>query len=392
MLGFEGGRGAARLANLMWGWIKGFVLAGFVFAGVFKAAIDTGPDLTVSLAIALMILALVQVIKDRFLVRREALAVLGIFLLMAVPLLWTDFTPYSGEKVGRFFTLTLLAGLAPMLLVSKPNDVRNTLHAMVFIAVAAAFAALALSPELGSTALEPLEGTHIGFSRLAGMGAIVIVVELMQRQRAAAWGLMLIPLLYAPIAAGSRGPVAAIFVTVAILALFVPTRRRTVRVVNRVAIVAILGAFALFAFGKAPEAARDRYELLASQQRGHSVTVRQAVYPDAAKMILSSPIGNGWGSYQTNNPFGFDYPHNLFLEVFIEGGWIIGMLVVLGILLTFRRAFHRNAPVLLALVIYGVLNSMLSGDLNANRPMLMVIGLIYCVPQREDRAIDASHA
>jgi len=51
------------------------------------------------------------------------------------------------------------------------------------------------------------------------------------------------------------------------------------------------------------------------------LNARDVVYERAITMISNSPIiGNGIGSYGDDNYLSFSYPHNLFLQLFLEGG------------------------------------------------------------------------
>jgi len=341
----------------------------------------SGPDLTVVFAILVLALSFIELIRYRLVIQRQVISVVGFFGLLAVPVLWTDWTPYATEKVGRFFTLTLLATIAPLFLIRNKRDLSNVLTMLTGVAVIGSVLALVLAPEaVKEIALSPLEGGHIKFSRLAGMGAIVVLGRQLISGERRRWPLLLlVPLLYAPISAGSRGPVIAVLMTVLMLSLLKPQTERVRNSLQRLLVVGSLIGFSIYFFSLAPEGARERYAALTAPQSAGAA--RATAYSEAASLSAANVLGSGWGSFEYEAASPLIYPHNIVLEMLVEGGWVIALVSVLGFFVILKRTRKRSSLVLVGLLIFGALNMMISGDLNSNRPFFMLIGLALCVPR-----------
>jgi O-antigen ligase len=114
----------------------------------------------------------------------------------------------------------------------------------------------------------------------------------------------------------------------------------------------------------------------------------------AVNAMFRFPFGLGFGGFTQwynggNTGIQFLYPHNLFLELGAEGG-LLGLLAIL--LLVIKSFFNvlsnsslsllQNKPLkdtLLSLLVFMIFNSTVSGELNDDRTLFALIGLIDAV-------------
>jgi O-antigen ligase len=115
---------------------------------------------------------------------------------------------------------------------------------------------------------------------------------------------------------------------------------------------------------------------------------RLSFYRATLAAIPNQPIlGTGIGSWSTFY-YGNDqrnYPHNLFLEIAFEEGFV-GLFAFLALLVSVGFSVFRmigdsrsHFLVLGLLVMYSVINSLFSGDLDDNRLLWMWIGVALSV-------------
>jgi hypothetical protein len=109
------------------------------------------------------------------------LPVLGVFLSLAVPVLWTRSTPYAIEKVGKLFFLTLLAVLAPIVRCETMADLQRLIVAWAGVATlvvgTAAFYPVPESDYVGAP-LQTISTDTIGLGRAAGVVFVVAAFAL----------------------------------------------------------------------------------------------------------------------------------------------------------------------------------------------------------------------
>ncbi len=129
-----------------------------------------------------------------------------------------------------------------------------------------------------------------------------------------------------------------------------------------------------------------RYEALGRLVTGETETEDGAINDriegasTAFQMIQESPLtGRGFGGYNTvyNNkllPAIIKYPHNIFLEVFAELGFIYGLLFSSMILYCLIDLFRKRQTTLLLLFITFVWLSLFSKNISSNGGVLVVSG------------------
>lgn len=362
--------------------LKGLLFAAFLMGGEFKGdpRLSWVPvDLTLLLGGALALLVLWTVVRrNRFRFRPETAWVLALFSIFLVPVLWTDLHPYAVEKVSRFFTLTLLAAVAPLVLFRSLADVTRFINGLVLLGVVQGSDALTgLLQGASHARLSGFGANPIAFGRSVGLIFIWTALQGIEGRwngLAALAGVGLSALLL--IASGSRGPLFSAVGLICLAGIIYYRRRRPAA--RRFALAALVVALALpYGLASAPQQSGQRIEKLASGSLDTSELTRLDAYDQSLELIGAHPLGIGWGGFASqvdqsgNGGTDRQYPHNLLLEVLLEGGWLCGLALIGFCWLALRRIARQPASfqARALLLLYGFLlcNAMVSGDLNDNR-------------------------
>ena len=318
--------------------------------------------------------------------------------------LWATFIPaailhapgaYASQKVLYLFTLTLLSALGPLFLIR--STARQELWVIMQVVLAAVLAGGAL---LSSHPLQPAEGparvflngsNTIASGNLAGLVVVACFIFALTRRRRR--GLMLVLGSAAAVAmfqTGSRGPVLAVAAALAAIAAFAPASgvHRAVRVAA-VGAVFFLGWY--FVRGDtAGGVGRIASTLLAGSDEGTSSQIRLALFREAWAVIPGHFWGLGWGGLNDLGPLsgagllgqpGLEYPHDIFLEVTAEAGWIVGVAMIVFMWCGLRRlrrlATSPYPAVLFGMAVFNLVNSAVSGDINSYRSMWASIAIAW---------------
>ena len=122
---------------------------------------------------------------------------------------------------------------------------------------------------------------------------------------------------------------------------------------------------------QAIEVSFERFQLLFQSDKGSSVNVRIEHIETAVQLIEHNPIlGVGLGAFGIEG-YGVDalmYPHNMFLEVWVENGFLSLVLLILIITFVYLKLFVEDFNLGVMLIItYCLLNSMKSLSYVDNR-------------------------
>ncbi len=377
-------------------------LAVYLLVGEFKAdeRLAWIPfDLTVAAAGALTLFSIWRVLRMDVRYQKQLVWLIIGVSLFAIPLLWTVWTDYAIEKSSRMFTLTLLACAAPLLLITERNDLRIFRRALTLIALMiVADAMVTLWTEMGTfkqdARLEAMGSNTIALGRASGIALIGFLVTQGKRRwlrlliKAAAL-LVLVPVIFA---SGSRGPLIAIGVT--LILFFLMFNARTVQ--QWLVMLLTVGLFALaLLIGSeiAPEGSRSRMEEsirndpFEDTRENASAATRIRALKISVKKGAVTPLGIGWGGFaEMAQEMGITYPHNLIVEIFLEGGWVSGALVLLALYVIFRRAGKQarasrsvNDQWVFLLAVFMFVNAQVSGDFNDNRLLYTLLALASMV-------------
>ncbi|BDU71221.1 O-antigen ligase family protein [Mesoterricola silvestris] len=294
-------------------------------------------------------------------------------------------TAYAFQKVATLYSFSLLASLAPFVLVRDREDLRGLLNATaIFCMVLTADGLLGLGQ--GGQRLETAGGGTIALGRAAGFlflfGALLLARP----------GPLSLPLLgltgaaaVTAVFSGSRGPMGG-----ALLALAVALglgRRGTGAPASRLLLCA--GAVALavgLSLALAPPGSLQRTGSFLRGEFGTSERYRAVAARASWERLGGLPWGAGWGGFAAqvdlDGGTGRQYPHNLLLEVTLESGWACGALTTLvlgaGLGAAWTRSDRPEGRILLAGLVFWIVNALVSGDVNDNRPLFAFLSAALC--------------
>lgn len=374
------------------------VLAVFVHSGSLKSNpyLEWIPgDLTIILGAVLIVLIFAELIRSMYISR----AIWAPLLIAATMLLGVGaiHTGYGADKALAFFTITLLALGGAVILLREDRQRRAFLAALAGLGVVVALLVV-VSPEQTAdwSTVVTLAGTNtISTSQMITAGAVVLgmyavtgrTTTTFRRVIAALTALLMF---FVALDTGSRGPVVAVGISVAIALLLAPVfSRRRARSIIAILMVGGIGAF--IALQQGGEGLTRVLGFLAGDQ-DTSTTARTVLWSTAWEHITQLPLGGGWGYFGTIPGLGVvgvngqAYPHSVPLEITLEAGWLTGLffavVVVASIVRLIKRASDPTSVMFLVLLIFTVTNSMLSGDINDNRLMWVLIAAAWVMPLR----------
>jgi O-antigen ligase len=372
-----------------------FAVLLLLYAGFFKAdpLLSWVPvDLTL-LGAVLTLTAIVAALLSNSVPRGTGvvLALWATFMPMAI--LHAD-NPYGSTKTLHLVTLTLLAALAPLFLIRSRR--RQEIWVLMQIALGTVLAIgtyLAPVPELPPYEIYrmALDGSNpIGDGRAAGVAVVGCLSLAIAGHRRRVWLTLLGVAAAVPLfMSGSRGPVLAAVISLAIIAALSPASG-TKRFV-RIFLIAAGGALTyLYVQGSTTGGAgRIASTLLQGSDQDTSSQVRLLLWRYTSSYILGHPWGTGWGGLQYVKGFnllnteGLIYPHNVLLEVTGEAGWIAGAAAIFFLwsgLRHLRAAAVDPFPVaLFGIAVFFIMNAMVSGDVNDNRCMWASVAVGWVV-------------
>lgn len=356
------------------------ILVLFLEAGNYKAIslfAELPIDLTVTFAVLVLIAMTVVGVRQGFWIPTELWIVLLLFGTFFPAIAFSSFSDYSSEKVSRLFTLTLLAAVASVWLMRTRSRIRWFLYWLGAVGVALAIFGITQGSDplvSGGRFVVP-GGDPIGLGRVAGAALVCIGLLAFYRVFPLILALPLCALLVISLfSSGSRGPVLAAGVAVLLLAAAIPGSplKRVVRI-GAIGVVAFAATW--YGLSQAPDVALARFQLLTGDDLGLSIYTRELMIGESIALIPETPLGLGWGDFTEQiviaAPALEIYPHNILLEVTLEGGWLAGAALLLVLFVAFKRSARRldhvEGAALFGLIAYVTANAMVSGDVNSNR-------------------------
>ena len=364
------------------------MLAVLVFAGQFKAN-----PLLAWVPVDFTGLAMVLVILAGIMSRVQEGKTTGRF---AVPLIvWVLFFPaiavasmdaYTVTKLTTLFSVSLVLAIAPFFLLRTAEQQRAFVLGIAALGLFASIALLLGERGEGEYARLTLEGGQtIGTARVVMAAAIVLLLWAFRpdatgrvRLLALIAGVGLVVLAFMT---GSRGPTLAGAVAIVVTVLVAPAfrRRRGRAIVGAV----VLGAIAVAVAANQAGFGFVRILSVFSGDSGSSTLARQRLWDVAAESIARHPFGRGWGSFNLDGGT-FRYPHNVILEVGYELGWFALLaaiaLITFAIVRAARLGTSTTGAAMFALLIFAVLNAMVSSDINGGRLLIVALFAAFAIP------------
>lgn len=397
------GSDAAEPGRRLWS-TAAWAFAAFVYAGSFKAyprLSGISVDLTVLFAVLSCVLIAGTLRYRRALLGPQFFLLVLFFGVCAVVLLWTEPTDYATYKTGRMFTLTLWAALGASLLFRSETAVRSFRNAVIVLGTVSLFEAFAGAPGDGNAQMQLLSADTISTGRLAALCASFLWIGVLQSHRMHTKALQLALMVAFVVlvqAAGARGPALGLLAALFVVSLRLVKVRS--KAFFRLSFAAIVLVFAIQSgLSYAPTMAAARLTEFYSGETDWFMTARPELFVEAVNGIIGNPLGLGWGGFEKMYlgsagtgvwPPVRSYPHNLLLEVTLEGGWIAGALLILTGVVAFRRVWRYATLDVSAIVLAGLLITsmgvLFSGDFNDNRDYFAYVGMALAIHTTHQRA------
>lgn len=318
-------------------------------------------------------------------------------LLLAVVIPAWVFVPTAGEYASSKLSsmiLTLLAVAGTLYLVRTRRRQQVWVWALFGMCIVLGLGLLLAPitiPGQGGVAI--IGSDTIGSARISG-GAFVVAfifsLSLSGMRRyftliaAVACGLILL-------ASGSRGPFVAAVVSVLVVALCVRTPGKFDRFI--LLGVAAIGGMGYLIIGGGSGVARIRAVVLGQSD---ATEARSAIWEAAVRTIAGNPFqpfGVGWGRFvsvldsnELLDSGARQYPHNVILEIWVEGGFVpmlaISIFIVLSLWKLSRIAGSGYGGALFGTALFALGNAMVSGDVNGNRLLWVSLAIAWVVDAR----------
>lgn len=334
----------------------------------------------------------------------------GVFAgLVAASYFYTSAPDYGGAKLWRFLLIGTLLLVAPFFLILCEDDFR--LFAKLFIGFSAV-TSLQLVTNLETRSQDAAADiTRIGAGWLMGMAILVLLFYPVIRTRKWQRVLMifLLPVFIGGLmAAAARGPIVALCLS-ALLGMAVWIKQGRMKIATALFLLLFLtlglgGAYFVLRqtdSGKYSAKANELEVLATGGSSTGSGGERVGYYRTTIAALPKQPLmGSGIGSWSTFY-YGSDqrnYPHNLFLEIAFEEGFV-GFAAFLALLLVVGTSIYRmigdsqsHFLALGLLVLYCVIISLFSGDLDDNRLLWLWIGMALSVSRLVHMRVSAFRA
>ncbi|MBQ1047993.1 O-antigen ligase family protein [Micromonospora sp. C51] len=290
-------------------------------------------------------------------------------------------TEYGAQKAQTFFLLTVPTAAVALLITNRATLV--TL-AKVWVAIGCVLAVLALVGEADSSgrATGWSNSNPIWLARAIGAPLVALLWLVYRRavgKSALAIGALLLAGMYAT---GSRGPMVALMIG---LLLVVTMSAATVRLARAAAVTLAVAAGLYLAVMLEVISTTSRIGAILVDFRGElEASGRGELARATFGVIAEHPWGVGFGNWVVHVPQpAHRYPHNLWLEMLAENGWLIGGFFIVTVAWVFCRLWWaaRTEPaagLVLALLAFEATAVTSTGDLNA-RTFFFLLTLGYAV-------------
>ncbi|XZC80680.1 O-antigen ligase family protein [Tenacibaculum sp. ZS6-P6] len=319
-----------------------------------------------------------------------------IIVVAAINSIFWGINEHNDYSVSKFITFTFLTfsvGVYVSSLKSQEqiNIFLNQIAVVPFFLFLLGLITL-LRNGFGQDRLAVLGGGPIVFSRW--MGYLFLILFFQSKFKNIIKIPIMILCVLLMLSSGSKGPISFLL----LLIILVGIKNR--KIIFSFFVIFIIALFnANYLLGKI-----DDYPIIkrvfgigdsASYTGGSSTSARLKLLNDAIESIFANPFGYGLGNYSVYSDFkkinGLSgYPHNLFVEIWLEHGILILLLFVIifikclrivkSVLIGKKRGAD-NRQLAAAIWFFYLLNSMVSGDFNDNR-LLLVFTLLLILSNK----------
>ena len=364
-------------------------LDAFSFTAAGMAVLLIGswvPDarlMLVGLPVNTVLLAVLLVMATSGAIKRQTLINVSVaqipFILLGMTLFWSPDPAYGLDK----FTTLVVSGNISFLLFNTVIErhgsdelIRILLGIAFFLLVSALIYKLIFG--FFDRRVHYFMNGAIIFGRLMSIAALLAFFRYRGMKKALIVTLFVLAVLWTQ----SKGPVLAILATISIAAIYIAPRGKRAFIMLSVAlIVAYIIYLSKYVFDPAYlgrlgvifSIMAGDFDVLQSSINEGSLGIRVDMWSKSLGFIPSAPLGVGLGGWSYWMPAfsPLSYPHNIFCELWVEGGVIIGTLAIWPfVIFLFAR---KNMFTFIALLL--LLTQLVSGDL-ADARMLLTFSLL----------------
>lgn len=294
--------------------------------------------------------------------------------------------PYAIQKCLQLFIFVPVLVAGGLLLVDDPRRQRAFRHTLIALGIA-----IAVGIEFGGTVVAEgservglEDGNTIALARLCALAVVSLLVSApLKRPRLPAL-LASALCLHAIFMTGSRGPLIAGLLGIAVaVVLAAPVGPGSdVREWERRLLTRVLPLAAGIAVGWT----LIQHSRLITAFGGESDEVRVQLLGESLRLWLANPLGLGWGDFVLHMELGLrndlqgwaQYPHNILAEALVEGGPValLGLLYLSWLALRgLWKAAQDGNPPMLALFVTTYGSALTSSDLTSNRALWVLLGV-----------------
>lgn len=382
-----------------------FVL--FLFSGAYKSApyLNWVPiDLTFLFGVTLMFMTLNIVLKDGIKISSPAQRILALYIIFTgyavITGIWSPSEEYYLSKAFRLGTATAIALGAPAVIIaSSRHRIRRLGGAVTMVSFIVAIETIYQFLLHGPWELVVFGTNYLITGRVMGFGIILgfyyVLIERPTWRNGLLVTLLTIIMTGALGFSGARGPLVTTFGAVGLIVLAsirtgnLSGSRRAITAYG----IGIIGTFVGMIL-VADQVRGIRRLLALLDGPGSSLGTRFDYWIWTIDLLGEANLllGYGLGSWPLYIGFPDEqrYPHNIILEIIFETG-IIGLIlftVLVGyamyaVVTGWRQTKQTEYIALFALFAYMLVNAFISGDLNENRYLFAIIGLMAYSPRHQ---------
>lgn len=374
----------------------------FLFAGRYKADPRFAwipIDITELFSILSICVGFQIFVINKFKVNKTAFLIIlfgGLFVAyVLLSLIWSVGFLYAREKAIYISTLNLWALIASALIISQNIErvkrfIKWILIFSCWVAIESTIAYIQIG---GKDSISALGGNYLGLGRVLGLGGIIFLMYSFFLSESRIIKLISICVfiyyIFLLLVIGGRGPLISLLFSLIIPLFFKNSFKKSrnfKRYVSFIIVFIVLGsALAVNLSLKGDLNTLSRFLLLFEPDLGRSAGTRAIFYKSSLYLWTNTPFfGGGIGSWP--HLMGFAdiriYPHNLILELIDELG-IVGLFLfgvmfikaIITLIQNWLKIKNIFCILILVLLLNGIFNSMVSGDLTDNRIIFAFIGL-----------------
>jgi len=322
----------------------------------------------VNLVLFLLAIFLVLLSMDTIKSSINAIVLISPLFLLFPTLLWTQDIDYGVYKYANLLVTTVL--VCSLLSVNtKINGYKNTFKILINVLLLLLVLAVLYKLKNGffDRNIPFFINGPIVFARLMGLGVVLSLFAFRGWRRFFVVALFLIAVVWT----GSKGP---LFSLMFVILLYLIWRGHYLVVVSGVVASLVsfflLSSFVEFHDNSPIKRIADGSSSAFKDEGGGaaSTSVRYQLYSESVNYILSDSSGTGLGGWANEIVIGdHNYPHNIFLELLVEGGWLIGVIS----LIPFMYFFMYTKSYYAFPAFFFFLSQQFSGDLLDARYLLV---------------------